>query len=120
MLVYDLVCACVRVPRLVDAPILVSASNTSLWISPMYFHLAHWAKYVVPQSVVLAVDQPDGGVHISAFKRPDGSVVLLVLADQLDGHGDQPPNQKLNVTIDGRRSVMVDIVSSSISTLLLK
>ena len=109
----------------VDAPVLVSTDNSSLWVNPMYFHLAHWAKYVTPGSVALAVAPVEGGagMRVAAFRRPDTRVVLVVLSDQLDGHGDPPANQQLTINIDlgaGKQvQQKVHIASGSITTVVV-
>ena len=91
----------------------------------MYFHLAHWAKYVTPGSVALAVAPVEGGagMRVAAFRRPDTRVVLVVLSDQLDGHGDPPANQQLTINIDlgaGKQvQQKVHIASGSITTVVV-
>jgi glucosylceramidase len=108
----------------VDAPVLVGYGNRSLWVSPMFFHLAHWAKYVTPGSIALAVDSSQSSsLQIAAFLRPDNKLAVVCLADELDGHGDPPPNQSLILTIRTPYGVVtrqVDIVSRSISTFIFE
>ena len=68
----------------------------------MYFHLAHWSKYVIPGSKVLPVDFSGSELHeIAAFLRPDKRIVIVALSDQLDGHGDPPANQAIRVVLGG-------------------
>mmetsp|Transcript_56555 Transcript_56555/g.143074 ORF Transcript_56555/g.143074 Transcript_56555/m.143074 type:complete len:688 (+) Transcript_56555:65-2128(+) len=103
----------------VDAPILTSEDGSALWISPMYFHMAHWAKYVVPGSRVLHVDTSTSELQeVAAFLRPDGKVVVVVLCDRLDGHGDPPASQAVRVVI-GDLELQLDLLSSSIVTAVL-
>merc|ERR1712129_479440 len=100
----------------VDAPILTSQDGSALWISPMYFHMAHWAKYVVPGSQVLMVDTSKSALQeVAAFLRPDGKVVVIALCDRLDGHGDPPASQALQVVI-GDWELQLDMLTSSIVT----
>ena len=89
----------------------------------MYFQLAHWSKYILPGSVMYNVEY-EGAQHeksdpkMVAFQRPDGKVVLVVLADQLDGWGDPPPNRQLTVHF-GEKSINLSVIAGSISTVLL-
>eukprot|EP00746_Dinoflagellata_sp_MGD_P021131 gnl/MRDRNA2_/MRDRNA2_14930_c0_seq1.p1 gnl/MRDRNA2_/MRDRNA2_14930_c0~~gnl/MRDRNA2_/MRDRNA2_14930_c0_seq1.p1 ORF type:complete len:692 (-),score=126.95 gnl/MRDRNA2_/MRDRNA2_14930_c0_seq1:204-2279(-) len=102
----------------VDAPILVSPDGKALWVSPMYFHLAHWSKYVVPGSRVLEVDHSQSDLkEVAAFLRPDGKIVIVALCDTIDGHGDPPPNQMLKVVI-GALEVELEMLSGSIVTVI--
>jgi len=100
----------------VDAPILTSPDGKALWVSPMYFHLAHWSKYVVPGSRVLSVDHSGSDLYeVAAFLRPDNRVVVVALCDELDGHGNPPANRMLSVVVDGFQ-VQLEMLSSSIVT----
>ena len=106
---------------------LVGTDNRSLWVNPSFFHLAHWAKYVPPGSIALTTSPiagaDAGGMLVAAFLRPDARVTVVVLADQLDGHGDPPANQQLNVSValgGGERiEQQLEIVSGSITTVVL-
>lgn len=106
----------------IDAPVLVGTDNKSLWVSPMYFAVAHWSKFVPPGSIALTVHSGGSSdqLQVAAFLRPDQKVAVVVVADELDGHGDPPPNQMLNVTIamptQRRATHQVRVVSGSIAT----
>lgn len=103
----------------VDAPLLVSPDANALWVSPMYFHLAHWSKYILPGSTVLPVDRTGSLLHeVAAFLRPDGLLVIVALCDALDGHGNPPKNQNLLVRI-GNLKVNLEMLSSSIVTAVI-
>lgn len=100
----------------VDAPVLVSPDASALWVSPMYFHLAHWSKYIPSGSRVLSVDTSSSDVkEVAAFLRPDKRIVVVALCDQLDGHGNPPASHALHVTV-GALEVQLDLLSSSIIT----
>lgn len=100
----------------VDAPVLVAPDGNALWVSPMYFHLAHWSKYVVPGSKVLEVDLRESELkEVAAFLRPDGKIAIVALCDAIDGHEDPPPSQMLKVVVAGRE-VELEMLTSSIVT----
>jgi len=71
----------------VDAPILVKDADTLIQ-NPSFFHLAHFAKYVVPGSnqVELSINCGAGKkAHCQAvgFLRPDGNAVVLITNDEI-------------------------------------
>merc|ERR1712046_241150 len=100
----------------VDAPILVSPSGDGLWVSPMYFHLAHYSKYVLPGSKVMTVDHSGSALsEIAAFMRPDNRIVVVILCDTIDGQGDPPANNYIHVVVGGY-DLQIEMFSSSIVT----
>jgi hypothetical protein len=66
----------------VDAAIIVD-STTSFFKEPMYYALAHFAKYITTGSVRIQLDSTATGTNAAmeagAFLRPDGLVVIVVL-----------------------------------------
>ena len=66
----------------VDATVIVD-SNTTFFKEPMFYALAHFAKYVVPGSIRVQLDTAATAGHApmeaGAFLRPDGLVALVVL-----------------------------------------
>jgi hypothetical protein len=69
--------------------------------------------------VVLEVTGPSEGVLVCGFLRPDKRVVV-VLADQIDGWGDPPPNQRIELVVTGGKATrhLVDVVSGSITAVV--
>ncbi|XP_072167356.1 lysosomal acid glucosylceramidase-like [Diadema setosum] len=68
------------VGNFVDSPIIVDAKNDVFYKQPMYYHLGHFSKFVVPGSLRVGseADQDRRVEHI-AFQLPDGNMALVVL-----------------------------------------
>lgn len=71
----------------VDAPLLVKDADTIIQ-NPSYFHLAHFAKYVVPGSRHVQLDiscgaKKDAYCQAVAFIRPDGLAVAVITNDEV-------------------------------------
>nr|XP_054754285.1 lysosomal acid glucosylceramidase-like [Lytechinus pictus] len=69
----------------VDSPILVNASNDEFYKQPMYYHLGHFSKFIVPGSVRIGTSRQETGdiktdsVYSVAFSLPDGSRTFVIL-----------------------------------------
>ncbi|KAK4807563.1 hypothetical protein QYF61_003352 [Mycteria americana] len=67
----------------VDSPVIVDSSKDIFYKQPMFYHLGHFSKFIPEgsQRVGLAVSKKCRRCNLehSAFLRPDGAVVLVVL-----------------------------------------
>ena len=52
-------------------------------IAPYGYLIGHYSKYIVPGSVRLKIESNDPRVRVAAFKRPDGSLVIIGLNNNL-------------------------------------
>lgn len=64
----------------VDSSILVNSTAGEFYKQPMYYALAHFSKFIPPDSVRIetSVVSADDEVHAVGFLRPDGAIVLTV------------------------------------------
>ncbi|XP_054252903.1 lysosomal acid glucosylceramidase-like [Indicator indicator] len=67
----------------VDSPVIVDSSKNLFYKQPMFYHLGHFSKFIPEgsQRVGLAVSKRCHRCDLehSAFLRPDGAIVLVVL-----------------------------------------
>ncbi|XP_064032146.1 lysosomal acid glucosylceramidase-like [Pogoniulus pusillus] len=67
----------------VDSPVIVDSSKDVFYKQPMFYHLGHFSKFIPEgsQRVGLAVSKRcrQCDLEHSAFLRPDGAIVLVVL-----------------------------------------
>eukprot|EP00930_Biecheleria_cincta_P035783 TRINITY_DN2458_c1_g2_i1.p1 TRINITY_DN2458_c1_g2~~TRINITY_DN2458_c1_g2_i1.p1 ORF type:complete len:674 (+),score=132.47 TRINITY_DN2458_c1_g2_i1:70-2091(+) len=110
-----------------DAPMM--ADDKDLYLHPQYYFMGHFSKYLVPGSRRIktsvanstsykgegrgyGVCTEDDGLEATAFKRPDGSIALVVL-----NCGAQAQNFKIK---DIGRSAAVQIPGRAIQTFVFK
>lgn len=72
-----------------DAPIIVNADAAEFYLQPMYFHMLHFSKLLVRDSVVMKTDLRNNGKGIWPFhdkklkvlvvRRPDDNIVVTLL-----------------------------------------
>jgi glucosylceramidase len=68
------------ISNFVDSPIIVNASANEFYKQPMFYHLGHFSKFIPPDSVHIAAESNfDGDVLVLACKRPDGTIVVVIL-----------------------------------------
>ncbi|XP_071511394.1 lysosomal acid glucosylceramidase-like [Diadema antillarum] len=67
-----------------NAPIIVDAEYDVFYKNPMYYHLGHFSKFVLPDSfrANLTIQQQDENLEAIAFLRPDGLVAMVLLNTQ--------------------------------------
>ncbi|MGE9290069.1 MAG: glycoside hydrolase family 30 protein [Puniceicoccales bacterium] len=59
------------------APILVDSGRDSLYITPLYYAIAHVSKYIRPGAVRIGLHGHDDDLMATAFRNPDGSIALV-------------------------------------------
>lgn len=112
-----------------DAPMMADNTKQELYLHPQYYFIGHFSKYLVPgsrriKSAVLNSTSYTGGgrgygtcteedgLEATAFKRPNGSVAVVVL-----NCGALAQNFKLK---DIGRSLIAQIPGSSIQTFIFE
>lgn len=84
------------VGNFVDAPIIVNETEKSYYRQPFFYALAHFSKFLPPESVYVESKVEHSGQHqgrleAAVFRRPDNATVLIVL-----NTGDKPTNLHLS------------------------
>ncbi|XP_026580900.1 glucosylceramidase-like, partial [Pseudonaja textilis] len=73
------------VDNTVDSPIIVNPLKDEFYKQPMFYHLAHFSKFIPEGSVRVALTSnclfDSCQLKTSAFLRPDGTAVVVVLND---------------------------------------
>jgi glucosylceramidase len=61
------------------APILVKPETDEVYITPLYYVMAHFSKYIRPGAKRIAFTNSNANLHATALQNPDGSKVVVVL-----------------------------------------
>ena len=78
--------------------------------NPAYYVIAHASKYVLPGSIRIESNEPEGLPNV-AFKRPDGRIVVLILNESKE-------MQSFQIQV-GELSGKMVLESGAVATLLL-
>jgi glucosylceramidase len=70
--------------------------------NPAYYVIAHASKYVLPGSIRVDTNEPEGLPNV-AFKRPDGKIALIILNDSKETKSFSIKNKEWsgNLTLEG-------------------
>lgn len=64
----------------VDSPIIVNSTAAEFYKQPMYYALAHFSKFIPPDSVRIHVEifSSDCNIQSVGFLRPDNAIALII------------------------------------------
>lgn len=68
-----------HVGNLCDAPIIADTTTGEVHYNSSYYYIGHFSKYVQPGAVRIGLEAAAEGVLSSAFRNPDGSLVLVAM-----------------------------------------
>ncbi len=93
------------------APVIVDPEKDEVYITPLYYTMAHFSKFIRPGAVRIGFENPDTTLMITAAKNPDGSIAVIVL-----NMNSVAKNLKLSI---GDRSVEMQISAQAIQTIMI-
>lgn len=65
------------------APVIVDPDKDEVYLTPLYYVMAHFSKFIRPGAKVLKVKNPDKSLQITAAENPDKSVAVVVFNEGL-------------------------------------
>lgn len=74
------------------APVIVDPDKDEVYMTPIYFVMAHFSKYIRPEAKIIGVDKTDEDLMVTAAKNLDGSIAVVVFNE-----GDAEKNFNLNL-----------------------
>lgn len=60
------------------APIIVDPDNDEVYLTPLYYTMAHFSKYIRPGAVVIEANNTDKDLMVTAAKNPDKSIAVVI------------------------------------------
>ncbi|MFT4738293.1 MAG: glucosylceramidase [Cyclobacteriaceae bacterium] len=61
------------------APVIVDPENDEVYFTPIYYTMAHFSKYIRPEAKVIAVENTDQELLVTAAQNVDGSIAVIIL-----------------------------------------
>ena len=93
------------------APVIVNPEKDEVYITPLYYVLAHFSKYIRPGAVRIGFENPDPKLMVTAAQNPDQSIAVVVLNMNAEAK-----SIKLSL---GDRSVEIPISAQAIQTIVV-
>jgi len=60
------------------APVIVNPEKDEVYFTPLYYTLAHFSKYIRPGATVIALENSDKDLQVTAAENLDGSIAVVV------------------------------------------
>ena len=60
------------------APIIVDEEADEVYMTPLFYTMAHFSKYIRPNAEVIGIDHSDKDLQITAAQNSDGSIAVVV------------------------------------------
>ncbi|MCH3882016.1 MULTISPECIES: glycoside hydrolase family 30 protein [Tenacibaculum] len=93
------------------APIIVDPENDQVYLTPIYYTMAHFSKYIRPNANVIDVSISHKELMVTAVKNPDNSIAVVVFNEGL--------NEKHFSLYLGDKNKQMSINPQAIQTIIL-
>lgn len=60
------------------APVIVDPEKDEVYLTPLYYTMTHFSKYIRPGAVRIGFENPDADLMITAAQNPDGSIAAVI------------------------------------------
>ena len=93
------------------APILVDPDKDEVYITPIYYVMAHFSKYIRPEAKIIGFENSDNDLMVTAAQNPDKSIVVVVL--------NQGTTAKSFILSLGTKSKKISISANALQTIVI-
>jgi len=93
------------------APILVDPDKDEVYITPIYYVMAHFSKYIRPEAKIIGFENSDNDLMVTAAQNPDKSIVVVVL--------NQGTAAKSFILSLGTKSKKISISANALQTIVI-
>ena len=93
------------------APIIVDPDNDEVYLTPLYYTMAHFSKYIRPGAKRIGFTNSDKDLQVTAAKNPDGTIVVIVFNENKKA-------KSLNLSLN-EKNVNINISSQALQTIIV-
>jgi glucosylceramidase len=93
------------------APIIVDPEADEVYLTPLYYTMSHFSKYIRPGAAVFAVENPDKELMVTAAKNPNNSIAVVLFNE-----GTEAKRISLNLN---EKHVNITISAQAIQTIMI-
>ncbi|MBK7407170.1 MAG: glycoside hydrolase family 30 protein [Saprospirales bacterium] len=94
------------------APVIVDPDKDEVYITPIYYAMAHFSKYIRPGAVRIGFENADDSLMVTAAQNPDGSIAAVIF-----NQGESAKHFTLSL---GERSTEITINAQAIQTIVIR
>lgn len=95
------------------APVIVDPEKDEVYLTPLYYTMAHFSKYIRPGATRIGFDNSDKDLLMTAAQNPDGSIAVIVFNQDLEAKNFSLSLYKKNINIQIRRQAIQTILISN-------
>ncbi len=93
------------------APVIVNPDTDEVYVTPLYYTLSHFSRFIRPNAQVIDVSNSDDELMVTAAKNPDGTIAIVVLNQSTEANN-------FNISI-GDKNTNISISPKAIQTITL-
>ncbi len=94
------------------SPIIVDTNTDEVYMTPLYYTMAHFSKFIRPRAVKIGCLLKHESVIATAVKNPNGSIAVIVF---------NPSEQIQNLEINlNNKKITISINANALQTIVLK
>jgi glucosylceramidase len=93
------------------APVIVDPEKDEVYFTPIYYTLSHFSKFIRPEAKVIALENADKELMVTAAENPDGTIAVVVF-------NEGEINKKINLTLN-EKSIEINIKGQAIQTIVI-
>ncbi|GAB5472309.1 MAG: glycoside hydrolase family 30 protein [Maribacter sp.] len=94
------------------APVIVDPENDEVYVTPIYYIMSHFSRFMRPGSKRIGATSADNGLLVTACENPDGSIAVVIF--------NQDENKKHFKLSLKEKSTEGNISAQAIQTILIK
>jgi len=86
------------------APILVDPDKDEVYLTPIYYTMSHFSRYIRPEAKRIGVKHANNKLMVTSVKNPDNSIVVVVFNEEAiaKNFNLKLKNKTINLKIDGQ------------------
>lgn len=93
------------------APIIVDPENDEVYMTPIYYTMAHFSKYIRPNAVRIGFENTDDSLLITAAQNPDNSIAIVLFNQDKKA-------KNINLSL-GKKTKHIKISPQAIQTVII-
>nr|WP_229796760.1 glycoside hydrolase family 30 protein [Algibacter mikhailovii] len=60
------------------APVIVDTDKDEVYFTPLYYTMAHFSKYIRPEAQIIALENSDNDLMVTAAKNTDNTIAVVI------------------------------------------
>ncbi len=94
------------------APVIVDPDKDEVYLTPLYYVMAHFSKFIRPGAVRIGFENSDENLMATAAQNPDGSIAVVLL-------NQSEKAQTINLEL-AKKQITIQIDAQAVQTILIK